>query len=439
MGGLRDIAIFLIVAIGIPFILRNPAVGIFYWVWLSLMNPHRAAWGFAYSFQFAFVVAVTTVIALFLTKEPRQFKGGAAGWILLAFVVWMCFTTLFALEPVGAIRMLERVVKIMFVTFLALLVLYKREHVMWLMVIITFSVGFYGVKGGIFTLTRGGSQLVWGPPETFIADNNALALAVIMTIPLLAYFYVMSTKWWMRAGILVSIALCAASALGSYSRGGLLAIVAMSAFLWIKSKSKLWVGLVVLVLGLGFYSFMPPAWEQRMNTINTYEQDSSAVGRISTWTMLTNLALDRPLVGGGFEPYSTEVFRRYLPDYDRTHSAHSIYFQVLGEHGFVGFGLFLIFWLLTWRLSRRIIKHTRNDPQSKWAYWLAVMIQVSLIGYFVGGAFLNLAYWDMPYFLMIALVVTWHVIREQSPEPTNPAVARPEHVRFPPQSPIASS
>ena len=50
--GMRDIAIFLVVAIGIPFILRNPAVGIGYWVWLSLMNPHRAAWGFAYSFPF---------------------------------------------------------------------------------------------------------------------------------------------------------------------------------------------------------------------------------------------------------------------------------------------------------------------------------------------------------------------------------------------------
>ena len=124
--------------------------------------------------------------------------------------------------------MLERVVKIMFVTFLALYTLYKREHVMWLMFIIVVSIGFYGVKGGVFTIVRGGENLVWGPPESFIKDNNALALAVIMTIPLLAYFYIMSTKTWMRAAIVVSIGLCAASALGSYSRGGLLAIIAMS-------------------------------------------------------------------------------------------------------------------------------------------------------------------------------------------------------------------
>ena len=140
--------------------------------------------------------------------------------------------------------------------------------------------------------------------------------------------------------------------------------------------------------------------------------------------MLTNLALDRPLVGGGFEPYTHEVFRRYLPDYVRAHSAHSIYFQVLGEHGFVGLALFIVFWMLTWRLSRRIIKHTKNDPQLKWANGRAAMIQVSLVGYFVGGMFLNLAYWDMPYYLMIALVVTWHVLQSQSPEPNNLTVIR---------------
>jgi len=435
---MRDIVIFLIVVGGIPFILRNPAVGIGYWVWISLMSPHRAAYGFAYSFPFAFTVAVATIIGLFLSKEPRQLKGGGVVWVMIAFMAWMCVTTAFALEPDRALEMLERVIKILFVTVLALFTLYKREHVQWLVLIIVFSIGFYGVKGGLFTLITGGENLVWGPPDTFIADNNALALAVIMTIPLLAYLYIMSTQRWVHAAILMSIPLCVVAVLGSYSRGGLLAIIAMSGFLWIKSKSKVWVGLVVALLAIGFYSFMPPAWETRMNTISTYEQDASAQGRLTTWTMLTNLALDRPFVGGGFEPYTAQVFRRYLPDFTVAHSAHSIYFQVLGEHGFVGLGLFLLFWLLTWRLSRRIIKHTKNNPEEKWAYWLAKMVQVSLIGYFVGGIFLNLAYWDMPYFLMVALAVTWHVVRSRIPDLSAQPPDR-SRVHYPSRSPVASS
>jgi hypothetical protein len=34
------------------------------------------------------------------------------------------------------------------------------------------------------------------------------------------------------------------------------------------------------------------------------------------------------------------------------------------------------------------------------------MTQVSLVGYFVGGAFLSLAYYDVPYNLVVALVLT---------------------------------
>ena len=172
--------------------------------------------------------------------------------MLLAFVAWMCLTTIFALEPKPAVEMLERVLKILFVTFLALFTLHKREHVMWLVVIIALSVGFYGVKGGLFTLTSGGEHLVWGPPETFISDNNAIALAVIMTIPLLVYLYIMSTRRWVRIAIAVSIVLCTVCALGTYSRGGFLAIVAMFGFLWLKSRHKIWLGLAALVFCLGF-------------------------------------------------------------------------------------------------------------------------------------------------------------------------------------------
>lgn len=41
------------------------------------------------------------------------------------------------------------------------------------------------------------------------------------------------------------------------------------------------------------------------------------------------------------------------------------------------------------------------------------MIQVSLVGYFVGGAFQNLAYWDLPYYELILLVLIRDLIRRQ--------------------------
>jgi hypothetical protein len=78
--------------------------------------------------------------------------------------------------------------------------------------------------------------------------------------------------------------------------------------------------------------------------------------------------------------------------------------------------LFLAFWALVWRTCSTITRATRNRPEEQWAFWLTQMTKVSLIGYFVGGAFLNLANWDMPYYLFVAIAVTHFVIRQRRQE-----------------------
>ncbi|MCX7902334.1 MAG: putative O-glycosylation ligase, exosortase A system-associated [Burkholderiaceae bacterium] len=408
--GVRDLVLFALVFAALPFVLKKPVYGVLLWVWISLMNPHRLTWGIAYAFPFAALVAGVTLIGTLVTREPRQPKGGLAAIVLLLFVIWMCISTFFALRPEAAVPMLDRVLKIQLFTFIALLVLYKREHAIWLIAVVTLSVGFYGVKGGLFTLVTGGGNLVWGPRESFIADNNALALAVVMSIPLWAYLFYLFQHRLVRLGLLGAMLLSGVSAIGSFSRGAFVASAAMLALLWWRGKNKILFGAAAALLAVVAVAFMPEKWEERMATIDNYEEDASAMGRINTWQMLFNLAVDRPFVGGGFEPYSKEILARYKPDYHTVHSAHSIYFQVLGEHGFVGLALFLTFWALTWRIGSQLRRMTRGNAEEAWAYWMASFVQVSLVAYFVGGTFLNLAYWDMPYYLMVALVVARHAV-----------------------------
>lgn len=49
----------------------------------------------------------------------------------------------------------------------------------------------------------------------------------------------------------------------------------------------------------------------------------------------------------------------------------------------------------------------------QWARSLATMIQVSLLGFAVGGAFLSLVYFDVPYYLMAAVVATRVIIERE--------------------------
>ncbi|SIR15575.1 probable O-glycosylation ligase, exosortase A-associated [Janthinobacterium sp. TND4EL3] len=416
---MRDILITIIILGSLPFILKSPAIGGLMWVWVSVMNPHTQAWGFATHLPFAFIIAIATMLSLVMTREPKSLPLTPVSVLLLLFVAWMNVTALFALLPDSSWVQWNKVMKIMLMSFVIMMVIRTRRDIARLIWVLVGSIGYYGVKGGIFTIRSGGTERVWGPEETFIGDNNSLALALIITIPLMYYLQQNSDRRWLRHGLSAAMLLSALAALGSYSRGALLAIAAMVLFMWLKSGRKLVLGALLGLVTPLLLAFMPERWAERMDTINTYEEDSSAMGRLNAWRMAWNLARDR-FPGGGFDVSDGAIFARYAPNPMDVHAAHSIYFQALGEHGFVGLLIYLALGIATWRTASAIIRLTRGQAELRWAHGLATMSQASLIGFAVGGAFLSLLYFDMPYYLMAALIATRIVVERalRAPAPT---------------------
>lgn len=409
---MRDLLMLGIVLGALPFALRHTWVGVLLWTWISIMNPHKLAFGFANNAPWAAVVAGVTLLSLFMTRDKLSIPWEPPVKVLIAFVVWMCITTAFALYPAISWDQLSKVLKIQLMTMVALAALKERKHIELFVWVNALSIGFYGLKGGIFTIRSGGAGTVEGPPGGFIEGNNELALALVVTIPLLNYLRLFAPQRWVRRGLFAVMLLSAVAAIGTQSRGALLAVSAMGLVLWVRSDRKFVTGVTVAIVATAIISFMPSSWEQRMNTIQTYDQDSSAMGRINAWSMTLNLANDR-FTGGGFESYTPETFAKYAPNPIDLHVAHSIYFSVLGEHGYVGLILFLLVWWLTFKTAARIRKEARGREEAKWAFLLAGMCQVSLVGYAVGGAFLSLAYFDLPYNILVILVVTLRWLREQ--------------------------
>ncbi len=402
---MRDIALVAILLCCVPLILKRPSIGVIVWVWLSVMNPHRLTFGFAYSLPLAAVTAALTMAALLWTKEDRRLPLTPPVVFLMLFTLWMCVTALVPFHPGSGYDMWSRVMKIMLMTFVALAVIHDRKQIHWLVWIVVFSLGFYGVKGGLFTLLTGGSYLVWGPSGSFIEGNNEVALALVIVIPLMRFVQQGFTRPWQRWGMAAAMVLTAFAAIGSHSRGALLAIAAMSTFLWWKSRNKFAMALVLGIAAVGIVSFMPEDWMARMNTISDYQEDSSAMGRINAWWMAFNLAKAN-FFGGGFEIYDGDTFARYAPNPLDVHAAHSIYFQVLGEHGFVGLLLFLCVGASTWFAASDAKRRAKGIPDLVWAGQLMDMVKVSMIGYGVGGAFLSLAYFDVPYYVLVMAVAT---------------------------------
>ncbi|MBK7953109.1 MAG: putative O-glycosylation ligase, exosortase A system-associated [Candidatus Accumulibacter sp.] len=420
---MRDIFITVVILGFIPFILRKPRVGTYVWAWLAMMIPHRLTYGFAYDLQFSQWVALATLLGFLFSRERQSFPLSAVTGTYLLFLLWMTITSFFALDSdTGAI--FDRwvfVLKMHLFLFLTLMLIRGRKQIEQLLWVITLSIGFYGAKGGLFTLATGGSERVWGPPEGLIAGNNALGVALVMLVPFMYYLFQTSTRRYLRHGMVFLIAMTFLAILGTQSRGAFLALAVMGLFVGLKGKRPLLTTSIIGVVLVAAIGFMPSTWTSRMNTIESYDEDSSAMSRVYTWKTLWALALDRPLVGAGFNAAIPIVFATYAPrdmgNFDFRNTvlvAHSIYFQALGEHGFPGLFLYLLIGFFAWRKASQVAAKARGDPElAGWVPLLMRMSQASLAGFAVGGAFLSLVYFDLPYYIVAFVVLVDATINEQ--------------------------
>ena len=275
---MRSAGLFLELLVLLPIVLLRPFVGVILWSWISFMNPHRLVYGgVAAMMPWALIIFGATLFGCVSAREPKRFPVNAVTVQIGLFLVLITVTTMFALAPWDDV---EAKWELVFKVFLFLLVtaalLTGRERIHALIWVMVISLAFFGIKGGGFTLLAGGAHRVFGPEGTMIGDNNHLAVGLLVSIPLMNYLRMESRHAIIRYGLLATMALTLFAVVGSYSRGALLALGAVSGYFWLKSSKKLISGMLLAIALVTAVTFMPASWIDRMNTIETYQQDTSA-------------------------------------------------------------------------------------------------------------------------------------------------------------------
>jgi len=392
---MRDIAVlaFLIGCIGATF--WRPWLGVLSLAVFSYLNPHAYAWGFMTNFPAYQVMFIVAFLALLTSRDrqaiPRDWR------IYVFYTLWFYFllTTLNAMVPGAAWQKLIEVSKIYLPFILTLLLINTREKLYYLIITIAASIGLIAAKGGIWAIGTGFNNRVYGPPRTQFYENNAFAVAVLMTIPLLILWRRETMNKWINFGLMAAIPLCFAAALSSWSRGALVTMAALSVVLVWDSKRKY---LAIPLMAIGIYLAMgqlPDEWFGRMHTVKTYEDDSSAMGRLVAWKAGFQYALGHPLLGAGFEGW------RFVTQRDW----HSSYIEILAEHGFIAFALWFSLLFGTLISLTRLNSITRRLPEMAWVKNYATMLRASLIAYATGTVFLGLSYWDIFYHIVFISVL----------------------------------
>jgi putative inorganic carbon (HCO3(-)) transporter len=418
--GVRSIIFTVAIFAMLPLALVFPYVGLLLWAWTSFSSIYRETFGFASDFTFNFYIAITTLIAWLISSEPKTLPNQPMPFIVMAFALWMSISTYFALDFNTAYPLWENHIKTLLLVLVLMAMATTKLRIQAFVWIIVISIGYYAAKGAGFMLMTGsiGSR-VFGPEDSMIADNNNLSLAIVITIPLLNYLRASSKNAWVKGTCVVLLAFSIIATIGTYSRGGVVGLVVVGAALLISSRKKALPLLAALVVVAGIWNFAPGDWFDRVQTIQSYRADSSSVGRLNAWQTSWNLAQDRPLLGGGLSSIEQKrVYRRYRGPGDTTEgrAAHSIYFQVLGDQGFVGLGLYLLILITGVYNLLTVQRWTAGREDLDWANMLARMMLVSFVGFVAAGALLSMAYYDV-FLCMMGLTVALREVVRSAADP----------------------
>ena len=386
----------------LPFIFVSPFNGVLVWYVFSLGNFHTLIWGGPFAaLNYAYVIAVLTCLSwLFSRAERKQLPITPLVVLTLLFSIWITFTSWFALAPGEDVwNKWITVQKILFMCLVGYALTTTRERLNQLIWAVVLTIGLWGVKGALSSILHGGSE-IHGPDGGMLADNNDFGLGLIVMLPLVFYQRHLATNRHVRRGLMLMGFLVTLAVFFTYSRGALVGVCAMGAVFWLRSRAKFATALLIAVLAVSIYSVAPEQWFKRMGTIETYQDDGSAMSRIHLWQVSLRIAELHPITGGGFRvTFSPTVTNNMLRGTDlgrltKPRAAHSIYFDALSEHGWVGLSLFLMILGYSWVNCAWLTRHSRNRPDLAWANLLGRMGQAVLVGYATAGAFASQAYLD---------------------------------------------
>jgi probable O-glycosylation ligase (exosortase A-associated) len=349
-------------------------------------------------------IASATLLGFLLQKNERNYLPRERETFIL-LILWGLFviSSLTSLVPTMSMDELSRTSKVLLMTFVTLFLSCTRERLRYLFWIIALSMGGIGIKAGVFGIATGGGLKVWGPPDTFISDNNDVGLAFNIALPIIYYLATYEKLRYVRNTMLGVFFLTVLSTVLTFSRGSAVTLALLLFLIAMVSKNKIRNIILMCVLGLFLSFFITDKLTERMSTIDDAKEDASFMGRVNAWHSAWNMAIDRPITGGGLAAtQSKELFARYAPDPENFHASHNIFFQMLGENGFTGLTLFVLLLGSLFISLNHIRRNFALDIGHKWLSQYAFTIQLSLVAFTVNGLTLGRAYFDLS-FLVIAM------------------------------------
>ena len=445
-----DLFLFGFVAGLLALAVRRPFIAVLAYLYVDIVAPQKISYFLLASLPISLIAFAAAFGGWLVADDKRDARFTFRQGLLLVLLLYCGATTLTADFPVEAAAKWAWVWKALLFAIFLPLTLRTRLRLEAALLFMVLSAGSIIITGGIKTLLTGGG---YGALYFFVSDNTGLyegsiiscvAVAIIPLIFWLARFGTVFAPG--RAVRLFAAALvfsCLLIPVGTQARTGLLCIALLGVLTLRTVRHRLLYLGAAGALALVAIPFLPDSFTKRMDTIENHKADQSASTRLAVWAWTLDYVKDHPF-GGGFDAYrsnklvintqdtetegnTTSIDSTTITDQGR--AFHSSYFEMLGEQGWPGLGLWL--WLQLsglWQMERLRARWRKKatapgaGPDVQWQAPLANALQQAHFVYLLGSAFVGIAF--QPFILMLIGLQCglWSYLRRiDSPAPRRPS------------------
>ena len=412
---MRDIFLWIIISSGLAWGVFSAPGSIIFLNWIWFQRPYDFSWGFWNTvpmFQIALVVAIVSN----LLKKQLHFRFPL---ILLVYISFLCCITISTFVAYNSERAWVTYKTFLPSMWVAPIFLFATIHDLRLLkLVIWISAGGIGInafKASVSLTASGGGHLT-DEISGFVGDNNVFGLVLCFVVAiLLGLRRTLPKRRWLQLFFYIFIGFIILCIIYTKSRGALLSIGVIfvsSSLLSGKPVRNLCLFAFLVYIS---YIAIPSSYFDRFSTLQDTKADVSAIGRVENWALSWDEALKYPFFGVG--PDNHIPYNKLIQNEVQVRVAHSIYFQILGELGFVGLGFYLWFvglglWIL-FRTWRAMIPLIMNNPDLAWVRDTAFWMMCGYIGYIFGSGFLNMLYIEFPWYAVFYGCMLWPLVDKE--------------------------
>jgi putative inorganic carbon (HCO3(-)) transporter len=411
------IAVLAILPIAVVLVLKLPFVMCLGFILFSFFRLHEA-FPILIPFKIPLLMALASLAALgwhlVITRSIKPFLTPELSWFLIFFICVTLGISFASNRGIAIAAYTGSYVKMAIMVFaIAWLIRTEKEfsiacNMIVICGILIALVALNNKANGI-GLVEGTRVTIGRNIGSILGDPNDLAL--VLSLPISFATGLACTQG--RGGFsrclgVVGYLLIASAIIATQSRGGLLAIVAVSSvFALYKIRSKL---LVACLGGVGLLILLVFAGISDRSSGGADEAgvDASAQGRLYAWQAAFKMANTHPFSGVGIDNFTSNYFF-YSPHWDgMNHAVHSTWFGVLAETGYVGLFVFLVLVFKTVKSLYQTV--TRIKPLYEQGRCSAILfcsaqsVLAGLAGFIASGTFLTQGF-TWPLYILLALSI----------------------------------